>query len=91
MKITADHFEVMKNAITPMDTAHHREMYRMGKFARADKVKNLDERYRWDLMWASGASHLVNFGEYQSSHIDTALRKIVPLIEGPTYLEAPME
>jgi len=80
MKVTPAHLDELREAIEPLDTDERRTIYRDGKFPRADKVKNLDERYRWDLYWAAsrvtgGLPDSTN--GYATSHIDTALRKIV--------------
>ena len=56
--------------------------YEEGRFARADKVKDLNKRFRWDLYhriisW-DFRSRLYNY--LDDTHIDTALRRIVPTI-----------
>lgn len=74
--------EQMRQGIAPLDTPEMRDRYRSGNFPRADRVQDLDKRYRWDLFWA--APHLDALYDDRSildSHIDTALRKIVPPLE----------
>ena len=79
MKIPKDVVEAMREAISPLDTEDARERYRSGNFPRANTVKNLDERYRWDLLWASrfDVTELYDQFSANSTHIDTALRSIV--------------
>ena len=82
MKISKETVEAMRQRIAPLDTADTRSAYREGRFPRADKVKDLDTRYRWDLYHAARAREaLLVDGKYPrdiiSDHIDTALRRIV--------------
>lgn len=79
MKVTPEHLELLRAAITPLDTPARRLDYLDGNFPRADKVKVLDERYRWDLYWASGVK--LPRGQYATAHIDTALRALVPKLD----------
>jgi len=78
MKITSAHLEALRAAIAPLDTVSQREQYRLGDFPRAELVKDLDKRYRWDLFYAVNGGLLISGGMYLDSHIDTALRAIVP-------------
>ena len=40
-----------------------------------------DTRIRWDIFWASGVSRMDNWNrDYMDSHIETALRRIIPII-----------
>ena len=68
--------------VAVIDTPERREAYLAGAFFGADSVKDLDRRYRWDLLWASGAYSLVSDIEgLKDAHIDTALRSAVaPLV-----------
>jgi hypothetical protein len=90
MKLGADIVQALAERIAPLDTNETRQAYREGRFPRADKVKDLDMRYRWDLFYAARGSDIVspNSGSIVSSnasdlvgvtsaHIDTALRRIV--------------
>lgn len=56
MKISADAVATLRAAIEPLDTAELRETYRARDFPRADRVKDLDKRYRWNLTYAAGLS-----------------------------------
>jgi len=80
MRVTKSHMAALRDAITPLDRPEVRAHYLAGDIARADRVQDLDKRYRWDLFRASGAHRLV-WGwdaDYADAHLDTALRAIVP-------------
>jgi hypothetical protein len=79
MKMAKPDFEKLKAAIESQDTEVRRAAYRRGEFPRADKVNDLNTRYRWDLLWDAGGLRRVLDVEhnYNDRHIDTALRKIV--------------
>jgi hypothetical protein len=82
--MTPDHVEMIRQAISPLDTENIRETYRRRDFPRADAVKDLDKRYRWDLYYAAvrrGASLPDSTTGYTMAHIDTALRSIVAPLE----------
>lgn len=83
MKVTDAHRAVLAEAITPLDTTERRELYRTGQFPRADQVRDLDKRYRWDLYWLvvrNGQSLPDSTDGYNDAHIDTALRSLVPAL-----------
>lgn len=78
MRVTADHLHDMARLIEPLDTPSVRQAYREGRFPRADKVKDLDTRYRWDLFAAAKVWQIGLYDHgYTDAHIDTALRRIV--------------
>lgn len=60
------------------------DLYAHGIFPRAQSVKDLNVRFRWDLFYAVSRNN-TELGHsvftYKDSHIDTALRAIVPAIE----------
>lgn len=74
--------ETMRSAIAPLDTDEMRAIYRAGDFPRADAVKDLDMRYRWDLYYAAEGWRLTaDLDGLSDAHIDTALRAVVrPLV-----------
>lgn len=81
MKMTTNTFNRLEDQIGSLDTEDRREAYRSGNFPRADRVKDLDVRYRWDLFYAAGGHRLIDPEEnLTSDHIDTALRRIVPAL-----------
>lgn len=76
MKMTPEHLAKLKAAITPLDTEERRADYR--RYGMTSK------RYRWDLTYAAGLSSWVCHALYpylNDTHIDTALRTIVPNLE----------
>jgi hypothetical protein len=80
MRVTSEHLTALKEKIEPLDTPERRVLYIKGAFPNASLTKDLNKRYRWDLFWASGASKLLYDTDYNDSHIDTALRSLVPEI-----------
>ena len=80
--IPPDIVDAMRALIAPLDTADRRDAYRTGNYPRADKTVDVERRYRWDLLWHSGANRVLwgwdAFHDVKDSHIDTALRSIVP-------------
>lgn len=81
MKVTTDHLDRLRAGIAPLDTGEARDVYRTGDFPRADRVNDLNMRYRWDLLWAAAAADRSIYdvlSEYKDTHIDTALRAVVP-------------
>ena len=90
MKMTHAHFEMLARDIVPLDTTERRQRYRAGDFPRSADVQDLDKRYRWDLVYASGASGgLTWLGDYFDSHIYTALRNIVASLDTPDGPDSP--
>lgn len=94
MKFTQEHLSILKTGIDKAIKANGGEealvsVYREGTFPRADKVKDLQKRFCWDLFWASGVkigdgigTHGDIIGDYNDEHIYTALRSICPTIKG---------
>lgn len=86
MKLTPAQVEAMRERISPLDTDERRQAYREGRFPRAEAVKDLDMRYRWDLFHAARAVDVFHTGiggedeGLTSDHIDTGLRRIVPAL-----------
>jgi hypothetical protein len=86
MKLDTATVQALRERIAPLDTEETRQAYRDGRFPRADKVKDLDMRYRWDLFYAArgtdiirpDSESIVSSRGITSDHIDTALRRIVP-------------
>lgn len=86
MKITPNDLTQLAAFIRPLDTPERRVQYLAGNFPRADLVKDLNMRYRWDVLYASqikigdgvGIQGDLNLYSYlNDTHIDTALRSIV--------------
>ena len=87
MKIHPEHLETLRAAIVPLDTQERRDRYLRGEFSNANRCKDLNARYRWDLLYATrlkigdgvGIKGDLDLYEYlNDTHIDTALKSIVP-------------
>ena len=88
MKVSPELFARVKEWIKPYDTEATRQEYRDGKFPRADKVQDLDKRYRWDLFYGTEAWRCIWLGSEQlkDSHLDTMLRRIVSPLNSDTEI-----
>lgn len=89
MKIPPDLLDTLRDAIAPLDTPALRHAYLTGQFSNADRCKDVNLRYRWDLFFASKEAMQAVYTETQfgrsgftDAHIDTALRKLVPPLKG---------
>jgi hypothetical protein len=85
MKITPTDRQAIRDLIAPLDTPERRAAYLAGDFPRADRVQNLDMRYRWDLLWALPAEPRNTVMQTvwlyaDDTNLDTALRSIVPAL-----------
>ena len=76
MKLTKEHQDLLA-AVVPLDTETLRTTYRSGQFHNADKVKDLNKRYRWDLLWLLKLDLTEIYKYANDGHIDTVLRKLV--------------
>lgn len=80
LRIRPDDLDAIRAAVAPLDTDDRRSAYARGDFPRAELCKDLDKRYRWDLLHAARFP-IVPLYEYLSdAHIDSALRSLVPPI-----------
>jgi hypothetical protein len=86
LKIKPEDLEVLRLAVTPFDTEELRAKYRNGDFPRSELTRDLDKRYRWDLMWMTrlklgdgvGVKGDLDLYAYLNDlHIDSALRFLV--------------
>lgn len=83
MKMPKELFGRIEEAITPLDTAHRRHLYETGAFPRSDRTRDLNMRYRWDLLWVAVDAGLLEhkmLDGLNDDHVDTALRRIVPAL-----------
>ena len=88
MKIAEGHYDAMKAAIESIPDVHGMSLddiavsYEHGKFPRADKVKDLQKRFCFDLLHAANVSELVHeIYEYANDdHIFAALKRICPKV-----------
>jgi hypothetical protein len=86
MRATPQTLELVRTAVAPLDTAERRAAYLAGEFPRAEFVKDLDTRYRWDLLYAANrlgeppVLRVLSDEGLNSEHIDTVLRRVVPVL-----------
>jgi hypothetical protein len=81
MKMKPEHYQSLKHAIDAFLEAYPEipDRYRNGDYPNADRTKELNRRFRWDLFWAVRHEFDVELWDYLlDEHIDTALRRIVP-------------
>jgi len=88
MKFPADKLDTLRDWVEELDTEEVREHYRAGNYPRADRTKDVDKRYRWDLWWAALGRNDQDYSwrdgwlsDLLDSHIDTALRAVVPPLQ----------
>ena len=87
MKIHPGHFDALSTACNFVIASYGKDKlvaeYEDGKFARADKVKDLTMRFCFDVLHAANVPELINeIYEYANdSHIFTALKRICPTVE----------
>ena len=86
LKIKLADLSVLKSRLLVLDTTARREKYLAGDFSNSDKCKDLDKRYRWDLLHSSklrigdgiGVQGDLNlYGYLDDSHIDSALKSCI--------------
>lgn len=85
MKITDTDFATLETAIKPLDTESLRTKYRAGLFSNSKHCKDVNMRYRWDLLHAcglkigdgKGIKGLPLYAYLSDDNIDTALRRII--------------
>ena len=85
MKIKPLHLERLRKAIEWVleNSPNIVEDYEQGRFARADKVKNLQKRFCFDLLYAAGVNHWIydELNPYMNdAHLYTALKAVSPKV-----------
>jgi len=99
LKIKQRDLEILQAAIAPLDTTERRAAYISGKFPYAERCRNRDMRYRWDLLYATririgdgaGMSGDLNLYSYLcDTHIDAALRSFIKPLSIPTVTTEPI-
>lgn len=81
MKASPEFRAAVAAAIAPVNNEENRDRYRRGDFPRAEKTKDLNMRYRWDLYWhANAVAGRFDTSGLNDAHIDTVLRSIVALL-----------
>ena len=86
MKIKNEHFEHLKGEIESLLEKYPGIVYeyQTGNFPRSDKVKNLQKRFCFDIVYGAGLSKWVSDNLYpymNDDHLYTALKRIVPTVE----------
>jgi len=87
MKIYPGHYDALKKAIMETINGYGKAKiiseYEQGKFYKADKVRQLQRRFCFDMLYAANISELINeIYEYANDdHIFTALKRICPKVE----------
>ena len=88
MKIKQEHFDKLKREIESTLKKHNGsgelvDCYEKGNFARANKVKDLQKRFCFDVLYGAGLARWAsdNLSAYMDdSHIYTALKRICPVV-----------
>lgn len=84
MIVTKEDLATLRSAVEPLDTDDLRDRYRRFDFPRADRAQDLNKRYRWDLLRMASQNNAgvqaITLADYADAHIDTALRRIVPVL-----------
>lgn len=81
MKMTPEHFATLQAACEPLNTEGNRAAYRNGAFPRADRCRDVNKRFRWDVLYASKVDCRPFYDAgLNDEHIDTALRRIIPTL-----------
>lgn len=83
MRVNKDILEKWRAAIAPLDTPELRAKYISRDIPRADTVKDINTRYRFDLLWAAIDTGKIPHHEaetYADMPLSTALRRIVPAL-----------
>ena len=88
LKISPELYAELEQTVKPLDHKDHQDAYRKRNIPRADRVKDIDRRYRWDLLWAANRDRQLRGVEtiidqmyaegLNDSHIDSALKAIIP-------------
>jgi len=85
MKIKTEHLKIIKDAISSVLEQYPNiaEIYEKGDFPRSDKVKDLQTRFNFDLLYGAGLNKFVCDTLYEylnDEHIASALRSVCPTI-----------
>lgn len=85
MKMKAEHFETLKQAVDKVlaDNPNVVQRYEQGDFVRSDMVKDLQVRFCFDLLGAAVPAAWIRTELYpylNDDHIETAMRRIAPKV-----------
>lgn len=86
MKIKKAHYQKIETAINDVLNNYPGLVneYETGKFPRADKVKDLQKRFCFDLCYGAGLNSFICSELYQymnDDHLYTALKRICPKVK----------
>ena len=81
----ADFKTELATLVAPYDNEANRTRYRNRDIPRADAVRDINKRYRWDIWYATTRRNREFFDVVQEvnpsdSHIDTLLRSVIPTL-----------
>lgn len=84
-KITLEHQTIIKNAIDNVLAKYPNiaQEYELGNFARSDKVKDLQVRFNFDLLYATGLNSWICDEVYSYAndvHLQSFLKSICPTV-----------
>ena len=90
MKMTAEHYKFIKEQLQqiPVSDIHeHLKALQQARKDKAQRIKDMDMRIRWDSFYARqlsafACSHLYSY--LNDTHIDTALKQIARELSWPT-------
>ena len=87
MKITTNNYNYLQAAVGGVLTKYPSiiEAYETGQFSRADRVKDLQRRFCFDVLAGAGiarwvSTNLYGLNDMDDDHIYTALKSICPTI-----------
>lgn len=87
LKIKPEDLEALRQVVVPLDTPERRKAYQEGTFANAERCRDVNMRYRWDLLYATnikigdgvGVKGDIDLYAYlHDDHIDSALKRLIP-------------
>jgi len=87
MKITKENYSFLQTSINTVLAKYPNviEEYETGQFARSERVKDLQRRFCFDLLFGAGISqwvsqNLYGLNDMNDEHIFTALKAICPTL-----------
>ncbi len=83
LKIKPEHLRQLRDAIEPLNTPTLRKKYSDRDVPRAERIKDVDKRYRWDLLWSAVPSQFMTelYTYLNDTHIDSAIASFIPKLE----------
>lgn len=91
LKINSEHLEILRKEVEQVLAVHNSrgEMvaaYERGEFHNAEKTKDLQQRFCFDILYGTGLTSWVCRTLYEyldDSHIYSALRSLCPVVKDP--------